>query len=639
MKVRPIWSPSDEAVENCNLTKFSRPLGFDPPDYRSLYQWSINNRPEFWANVWDFTGVLGERDDEILVDGDDFLASNWFPNARLNYAENLLSKVDESPAIISYVEDGERVSISYSELREKTAQFAAELKSRGVKPGDRVAGLLPNVPETVIAMLGCSSVGAIWSSCSPDFGFQGALDRFSQITPKVLVAVDGYRYNGTDYDISDNVDRLANEVSSIKDVIWLHSRGNRKDDFEEIWRRNERIPTFSPLPFNHPLFIMYSSGTTGRPKCITHGAGSTLLQHLKEHQLHVDLKPGSTIFFFTTCGWMMWNWLVSALASKATIVLYDGSPFKPRPDALINLIDEDHINVFGAGAKYYSSIEKAKVRPKKTHALDSLRSIQSTGSPLAHESFDYIYSSFKSDVALASISGGTDLISCFALGIPWLPVYRGELQGPGLGMDIDVYDEMGNSIRGEKGELVCKTSFPCSPIGFWNDAENAKYREAYFERFPGIWAHGDFAEINEETHGVIIHGRSDAVLNPGGVRIGTAEIYRQVESMTEIQEALCIGQAWENDVRIVLFVLLSDGVELNEDLTQRIKSQIRTNASPRHVPAVILAVDDIPRTRSGKIAEIAVREIVHGRDISNTSALANAESLDQFRDLPALAKQ
>ena len=626
-----LWKPSESRVANCKLTRFGRSVGFEPPDYQSLHRWSVENRAEFWGHAWGFLNVIGSRKGEVLIDGEDFLSSRFFPESTLNYAENMLRRRDDSTAVLSLVESGQMRSLSFSELYIKSIQFAAELEERGIRKGDRVAGYMPNVPETVIAMLGTAAIGAIWSSCSPDFGYQGAFDRFSQISPKLLISVDGYRYNGKEFEVAANALRLQKLIPSIEDTILLRLLSETSDDFDEVWKRSETTWDFTQLPFNHPLFIMYSSGTTGKPKCIVHGAGGTLLQHMKEHQLHVNVNSSSRIFFFTTCGWMMWNWLVSALASEATIVLYDGSPFFPSPGLLPDLIESNELTEFGAGAKYYSTLQKESVRPIDSGSFEPLQTVLSTGSPLLPESFDYIYSNIKRDVQLASISGGTDLISCFELGIPWLPVYRGEIQGPGLGMDVDVFDENANSIRGTKGELVCKKSFPSKPIGFWNDPNDEKYRSAYFEMYPNVWAHRDFAERVSDTQGLIIYGRSDALLNPGGVRIGTAEIYRQVESMKEVSEALCIGQSWDGDTRIVLFVVLVKGIKLDSELTSAIKQRIRTNASPKHIPAVILQVTDIPRTRSGKIAEIAVRDVVHGRDIANSSALENPESLDEFR--------
>ena len=635
---KPLWSPSEQLLAECNLTRFAQANGFQNYDYNELHAWSIEERAQFWNAVWDFTGVIGDRGKSVLQHGDRFPGSQWFADSRLNFAENLLRRTDDNTAIIACGERSETWSLTYAELRVRTAQLSAHLAELGIARGDRVAGILGNVPETIIAMLATSSLGAVWSSCSPDFGADATLDRLGQIQPKLLFACDSYLYNRTDYDITSNVKYVVDNTPSIENTLWLAPSNAELDDFQAIFNRPETEPDFVRLPFNHPLLVMYSSGTTGKPKCIVHGAGGTLLQHLKEHQLQTDVQRDSTMFFFTTAGWMMWNWLVSGLASGARLVLYDGSPFRPNARRLMDLVDEHKINVFGAGAKYYSSIEKAQVRPVETHDMSSLQSILSTGSPLAPESFDYIYNSVKQDVWLASISGGTDIVSCFALGTPWKPVYAGELQASGLGMACDVFDEQGNSVRDEKGELVCTKSFPSAPLGFWADDEHVRYRDAYFNKFPGVWSHGDFAEISSATDGMIIHGRSDAVLNPGGVRIGTAEIYRQVESMDQVTEALCIGQEWDNDVRIIMFVVLAEDTKLDSELNREIKQRIRTNASPRHVPRIIIAVDDIPRTRSGKIAEIAVREVVHGRTVKNVSALANPECLDQFRDLSELSK-
>lgn len=637
MSMKQIWHPTQEFINSCNLTKFATSIGFDPPNYFQLHDWSISNKVEFWRNVWEFASIKGDRGELVLVVEDTFLKSRWFPDAQLNFAENLLRGHDDAIAIVSVTEIGLRTELNFFDLRRKVAQFASELAEIGVEAGDRVAAYLPNVAETVIAMLSTASIGAVWSSCSPDFGFQGAFDRFSQITPKVLIACDGYTYNGKQFDVSENVLSLEQNIDSIKRVIKLNFLSRQTDDFDSIFQRDEHSWDFQSFSFNHPLYVMYSSGTTGKPKCIVHGAGGTLIQHLKEHQLHVNLGDESSIFFFTTCGWMMWNWLVSALASGSTIVLYEGSAFWPSPNNLIKLIENENINVFGASAKYFSALEKAKVKPKTELDLSSLVSLQSTGSPLAPESYDYVYRDIKDDVQMASISGGTDLISCFALGVPWLPVHRGELQGPGLGMAVDVFDEFGNSVRSIRGDLVCTQTFPSKPIGFWNDPEDDKYRNAYFDKFPNVWAHGDFAEFNPDTGGLIIHGRSDAVLNPGGVRIGTAEIYSQVEAMSEISEALCVGQNWNDDVRVILFVVLAPNVKLEEHLRAQIKQRLRTNASPRHVPAKIIAVQEIPRTRSGKIAELAVRDLIHGQDVGNRSALANPECLSRFENMPELS--
>ena len=628
----PSWIPSDSRIASSTLTKFATRLGFEPSDYTQLHQWSVHQQKKFWSEVWNFGGVIGERGQHTLEHEIDFINSKWFSDSKLNFAQNLLRRIDESPAIVSYLESGKHKTISFADLQTRVGQFATELTERGIKQGDRVVGFLPNVAETVISMLGTASIGAIWSSCSPDFGLQAALDRFGQISPKLLIGVDGYHYNDKEFNVKDTVHQLAQQLSSVEDTIQLNLLADFDDDFDAIWKKAKVKPTFASLPFNHPLYVMYSSGTTGRPKCIVHGAGGTLLKHLVEHQFHVDLEANSRMLFFTTCGWMMWNWLVSALASGTTIYLYEGSPFYPESDRLLKLIETEQLTVFGAGAKYYSSLEKARVNTINSVDTSTLQSFQSTGSPLAPESFDYIYSNLKHDVQVASITGGTDLIGCFGMGIPWLPVYRGEIQGPVLGMDVDVFDSSGNSIRDKKGELVCKRSFPSKPIGFWNDVDDEKYRSAYFDMYPNLWAHGDFAEIRSDTSGLIVHGRSDAVLNPGGVRIGTAEIYRQVESMDEIVEALCIGQPWQDDTRVVLFVVLAEDLGLDEELIQKIKQRIRRYASPRHVPSVVLQVTDIPRTRSGKIAELSVRAVVQGEEVTNTSALSNPESLEQYQN-------
>ena len=633
-----LWRPSPTAIADANLTRFALALGFAPPDYAALHGYSIDHRGEFWQAVWDFCDVVGERGNgPALEDGKQFPGSRWFPGTRLNFAENLLRYRDDAVAIISVLENGQRRTFTYRELAATTTAFRQTLLDLGVSSGDRVAGWLPNVPEAVVAMLASASIGAVWSSCSPDFGVEGALDRFGQIEPKVLIACDGYEYGGKWFDVRERAHAVQRAVDSIEHLLWVSLLGDVEDAVSKAAREHPEAPLeFARLPFDHPLYVMYSSGTTGKPKCIVHGAGGTLLQHLKEHQLHVDLKREDTLFFFTTCGWMMWNWLVSGLATGCRVVLYDGSPFHPGPNTLLDLAEKESITRFGVSAKYLSAIEKAGVRPRETHDLRALRSVLSTGSPLTHEGFRYVYREFKDDLALQSISGGTDLISCFALGCPWRPVHEGELQAKGLGMAVDVYDEHGRPLSGGKGELVCTRSFPSAPVGFWNDPGDAKYRKAYFDKHDGVWAHGDFAEITENG-GVIIHGRSDAVLNPGGVRIGTAEIYRQVEAIDEIVDCLAIGQEWEDDTRIVLFVVMRDGIELDDAIRDTIKHRIRQHASPRHVPAVIAAVADVPRTLSGKIAELAVRDVVHGREVGNSTALANPEVLDAFRDRAELA--
>ena len=624
----PLMTPAAAAVEKSNLNHFMRRAGFD--NYDDLHAWSINDRAAFWQAIWDDCGVIASANaPQVLIDGDDFLASRWFAGAKLNFAENLVRYRDRETAIVAILETGERHELSYARLYQSVARLAAEFRERGVHAGDRIAGWLPNVPEAIIAMLACTSLGAVWSSCSPEFGTEGALDRFGQIEPKLLIACERYTYNGKTFDVARKARAVADRVASIEALLWTR-------DIQQICNeRSETEMTFVQRHFDDPLYVLYSSGTTGRPKCIVHGIGGTLVQHLKEHRLHVDLNRDDKLFFITTCGWMMWNWLVSGLASGCTIVLFDGSAFYPEPNTLIDLVDAESITVFGVSAKYLSALEKAGVAPRSSHHLDSLRSILSTGSPLTHESFRYVYRQFKEDIALASMSGGTDIISCFVLGNPLWPVHEGELQSKGLGMAVDVFDEHGKSLPRGKGELVCTKSFPSSPTQFWNDPDGAKLQAAYFEKFDNVWAHGDFAELTEHG-GMIIHGRSDAVLNPSGVRIGTAEIYRQVETIDAVVEALCVGQAWRDDVRVVLFVVLREDVVLDDALEAQIRDHIRTNASPRHVPAVIVQVADVPRTMSGKIAELAVRDVIHGRAVTNATALANPEALRHFKDLPAL---
>ena len=637
---RPLWTPSPQQIAASNLTRFTRKaeavIGRELPTYADLHRWSIDEPGVFWSEVWRFAGVLSTQlADQTVRDLERFPGARWFEGAKLNYAENLLRFRDDRPALVSYLEDGTRAELSYAELYRDAAALATSFKDLGIGQGDRVSGWLPNTIEAVVAMLATSTIGAVWSSCSPDFGADGALDRFGQIEPKILIACDGYRYNGKAIDTRDKVLDVARRVPSVTTIVWvsilnLEVEGTRFSDL-----LHAEPAEFAQLDFNHPLYILYSSGTTGKPKCIVHGAGGTLLQHLKEHQLHTDLSREDKLFFFTTCGWMMWNWLASALATGCTLVLYDGSPFHPSPATLWDLAERERVSVFGISARYLSSLEKTGFEPAANHRLDGLRMLISTGSTLTHEGFRFVYRSIKNEVHLVSMTGGTDIISCFIIGNPNLPVYVGELQSKGLGMAVEVWDDAGRSIVGEKGELVCLRAFPSAPISFWNDDDDAKYRAAYFEKYVGVWAHGDFAEITEHD-GFIIHGRSDAVLNPGGVRIGTAEIYRQVEQVDAVVEAVCVGQDWEGDTRIVLFVVLRPGLMLSDGLVDEIKQQVRTHASPRHVPQKIIAVRDIPRTMSGKIAELAVRDKIHGRAIENTSALANPEALDAFTDLREL---
>jgi acetoacetyl-CoA synthetase len=646
--VAPLWQPSNTRVARARLSAFSAQVALATSrtfeDYAALHRFSIDRREEFWTAVWDFCGIVAEERGARAAEHIERLpGARYFPDARLNFARNLIEREAPGDAMLFGNEAGERRSVSRAELREAVAAVAAMLRAHGIRPGDRVGGYMPNIPETIVAALGAAAVGAIWSSCSPDFGVQGVLDRFGQIEPRVIFSADGYHYGGKTFDSLEKLREIVERLPGVERVVvYPYTREN--PDLGAIraaalWA--DAIPAgqapaaYESLPFNHPLYIMYSSGTTGAPKCIVHGAGGTLIQHLKEHQLHCDIHPGDRVFYYTTCGWMMWNWLVSALASGATLLLFDGSPFHPRPDVLFDFADETRMTLFGTSAKFIDAANKAGLEPIRTHRLTDLRTMTSTGSPLAPESFDYVYRSIKRDLHLASISGGTDIISCFVGGNPAAPVWRGEIQARALGMDVDVFDDEGRPVRREKGELVCKRSFPSMPVSFWNDPDGAKYRAAYFERFPGVWAHGDYAEITEHD-GVIIYGRSDAVLNPGGVRIGTAEIYRQVEQLPEILESLVIGQRWQHDERIVLFVRLRDGLRLDDDLQRRIRESIRRNTTARHVPAKIVAVADIPRTKSGKITELAVRDVVHGRAVSNREALANPEALDLFRHIPEL---
>ena len=686
----PIWTPGAARAARSNMAAFLRHVrerlpGARVTDYRSLREWSVARPDELWPEVWRFCGVLAEPSrsgstdpwDQVVVGldrmtpPDPVKGPRWFTGARLNFAENLLRFRDDREALVSWSEQGRRCALTYAELHGEVAAVRRALEHEGIGAGDRVAAWMPNAPQTVIAMLGAASVGAVWSSCSPDFGVRGVLDRFGQIAPRVLVCADGYRYAGKDIDCLSRLRDIVDGLPSVERVVivpWLREErevaglvgGIRGAVLWQRWmarggpppigestptspaephRTDARAIEFAPLPFDHPLYIMYSSGTTGLPKCMVHGAGGTLLQHLKEHVLHTDLSRDDRIFYVTTCGWMMWNWLVSALAVGATVVLYDGAPLAPRPGILWEMAEAERITVFGTSAKYLAMCEKEGLAPGRDHDLAALRTILSTGSPLAAHSYDYVYERIGRDIHLASISGGTDIISCFALGNPMAPVWRGELQTLGLGMAVDVWSAGGEPVRGEPGELVCTRPFPSMPVAFWNDPDGSKYRAAYFEHFPGVWRHGDWAELTAHD-GLVIHGRSDATLNPGGVRIGTAEIYRQVEQLPEIVESIVVGQdvivEGERDVRIVLFVRLRDGIALDEALRQAIARRIRENTSPHHVPKRIVQVADIPRTISGKITELAVREVIHGRPVKNVDALANPQALALFRDLPEL---
>ena len=645
-----LWRPSEERIARAGITRFAREVrgrhGVPVGDYRALHRWSVDEPAAFWGEVWDFAEVVAaRRGEEVLRDGERMPGARWFPEARLNYAENLLRRRDEAIALVFRGEDRVHAELSFRELHDRVSVLSQALRAAGIRPGDRVAGYLPNLPETLIAMLASAAIGALWSSCSPDFGVQGVVDRFGQIAPRVLFGVDGYFFNGKRHDTLSRLSEVVDRIPSIERVVVVPYTSSSPDlgatAHAVLWEDfvaglAPAAIAFEPLPFDHPLFVMYSSGTTGAPKCIVHGHGGTLLQHLKEHRLHSDLGPGDRLMYFTTCGWMMWNWLVSALGSGVTLLLYDGSPTWPDAGALFDFAQSTGMTHFGTSAKYLDAIRKSGLRPAERYDLDALGTMLSTGSPLAPESFDFVYESIKSDLCLSSISGGTDIISCFVLGNPTLPVHRGEIQCFGLGMDVAAFDDEGRAVIGDKGELVCRRPFPSMPIGFWNDPDGSRYRSAYFDKFPGVWCHGDYVECTPRG-GLVIYGRSDAVLNPGGVRIGTAEIYRPVEQLDEVVEGLVIAQAWEGDSRIVLFVVLAPGLELDEGLRERIRRRIRTNASPRHVPARIVQVPEIPRTRSGKIVELAVRNVVHGEPVKNQEALANPEALRHFRGRAELA--
>jgi acetoacetyl-CoA synthetase len=639
----PLWTPSPQRIAESTLSAFTKFVTerFDAKvdTYAELHAWSCVEREKFWYAVWQFCEVIGTPGGKILLDRDRMPGARWFPEARLNFAENLLRKRDDAPAIIFWGEEQLKSQVTWKELYDEVSRLAQALRAQGVKPGDRVAAYLPNLPGSVIGMLATASIGAVWSSCSPDFGVQGVLDRFGQIEPKVLLAVDGYFYSGKSIDVLPRVAEIAAHLPTVEKVVVVpYTRAEPPlDGIKHAVDVRDFMAPFQPqdiaferLPFDHPLYILYSSGTTGVPKCIVHGAGGTLLQHLKEHQLHTDIKPGDRLFYYTTCGWMMWNWLVSGLASRATLMLYDGSPFVRRGRVLWDYAQAEKITFFGTAAKYIDAIAKLNLAPAISHQLPHLKALLSTGSPLAPESFEYVYRNIKSDIHVASISGGTDIVSCFALGNPAAPVWRGEIQTPGLGMKVEVFDEEGKALARDKGELVCTAPFPSMPLGFWNDADGSKYHNAYFNVYPNVWRHGDYLEYTEHG-GLIIYGRSDAVLNPGGVRIGTAEIYRQVEKLDEVEESLAIGQDWNNDVRVILFVRLREGQTLHDALANKIKQQIRDNTTPRHVPDKVLQVADIPRTRSGKIVELAVRNVVHNLPVKNIEALANPEALELFR--------
>ena len=671
--MQAMWTPSEAQIDSALVSRFmhdisesEREKGISEPlkSFQRLYQWSLDQPECFWSRMWDFAGVKGDKGEQILADGEQMPGARWFPEAQLNFAENLLRPGDHSEAIVFRGEDKVTQRWSHDQLYCAVVSLASVLKEMDVKPGDRVAGVLPNMPQTIIAALASSAIGAVWTSASPDFGSEGLIDRFSQTRPKILLGVNGYYYNGKSHNVQNKLQQLLAAVDSIERFILIdYVTEGCSDDVKTAGRAEERVcPSdgrepdtrgpdtreiahyhfdtllqdyhdaeleFPRFAFDHPLYVMYSSGTTGKPKCIVHGAGGTLLQHLKEHQLHCDIRPGDRVFYFSTCGWMMWNWLVTALASDATLMLYDGSPFYPDGHVLFNYAEQEHFSFFGTSAKYIDALAKAGLKPGQDHDLSTLRTLASTGSVLAPESFDYVYSAVKADLNLASISGGTDIISCFMLGSPIQPVYRGQIQTRGLGMAVDVFDAEGQPVQGERGELVCTRPFPSMPVAFWNDTDGSRYHKAYFDRFNGIWCHGDFVELTAEQ-GLVVYGRSDATLNPGGVRIGTAEIYRQVDTLDQVLQSVAVGQNHDNDVRVLLFVQLREGLSLNELLTEQIKNRIREGCTPRHVPALVIQVEDIPRTLSGKLSELAVRDAVNGYAVHNRDALANPESLDFY---------
>ena len=647
-----LWSPSGESMKKTLFFQFMQAINTrfstNFQTYDDVYQWSITCQElfwSFWAEYCQFPFV--EPCSAVVWRTEQIRGTEWFPDARMNYAQKLLAYDGGQAAVISHKENGQRQEISRDQLRVVVMQAAQALTNAGIKKGDRIAAYMPNAIETVVMLLASASIGAIWSSCSPDFGVQGVIDRFSQIEPKLLISVDGYCYNEKAISILDKVRAIADKIPSIDKIIivpfleeapalpsFSHKEACLWEDFLTTATDDNPVE-YTPVPFNFPLYILYSSGTTGHPKCIVHGHGGSLLQHMKEHQLHTDIKEGDKVFYFTTCGWMMWNWLVSALASGGCLVLYDGSPFAQGPGRLWDIIEKDEVNVFGTSAKYLSSLTKANYFPAKEYKLDALNTLLSTGSPLSPSDFDFVYQHIKSDLCLSSISGGTDIVSCFVLGSHVLPVRRGQIQCRGLGMDVQFVDEGGQARTGEKGELVCRQAFPSMPVCFWNDPEDKKYTDAYFTRFRHMWAHGDYGELAVDGS-VVLYGRADSTLNPGGVRIGTAEIYRQVEQLDEIMESLAVGQKWQDDERIVLFVVLTENLTLSESLRKKICQVLKTNASPRHVPAKILQAKDLPRTANGKISETAVKAVIHDEEVNNCHALANADILESFRDLKEL---
>ena len=641
-----LWRPSSKIKEESNLNQFIKNFvdefkNQSDVKYEELWKWSIEKPEKFWDSIWDYSNVLGEKGEILLKDKDKMPGARFFPNAKLNYTENVLKNKNEPLAIISEREDGLKSKISTLELKDKVLKLAGWLKENGISKGDRVCAYMPNCPETIITMLATASLGAVFSSCSTDFGVAGVLDRFQQIEPKILVTVDGYLYNGKAIERHEEVHQIVQGLNTLQNVLILKYLNENHlkysfsyKDFDSVYR-SKPLESFTKVNFNDPLYIVFSSGTTGAPKCIVHGVGGVLLQHAKEHKLHANIHKGDRVFYFSTCGWMMWNWLLGALFSEATIILYEGSPFYGGPNKLWDLAEKEKINLFGTSAKYIDAVRKSGYKPNKHNQLKFLKCLCSTGSPLSPESFDFINKFINSDMQIGSISGGTDILSCFVLNNPLDEVISGEIQCRGLGMAVDVFDEEGNSVTDTPGELVCTKPFPSMPVMFWNDPDGKKYQEAYFDYYPNVWRHGDWTKLTKRGT-LVIFGRSDATLNPGGVRIGTAEIYKVVESFEEILESIVIGQEWEDDIRIVLFVKLIEKISLDEKLKTEIKNKLRQLVSPRHVPAKIISVADIPRTRSGKITELAVRDVIHGKKIKNIEALSNPEALDLFKDLSEL---